>query len=82
MLFRSAALRGETPAWDNTVFYEMEVMRGIRTDSWKYTARHPSGPFELYNLATDPMERNNLHGQPGTEAKRAELAARLDAFFA
>jgi arylsulfatase A-like enzyme len=80
----AAALRGETPApaWDNVVFYEMETMRGVRTDSWKYTARHPSGPFELYDLAADPMERNNLHGQPGTEPRRAELAARLDAFFA
>ncbi|MBL9201019.1 MAG: sulfatase-like hydrolase/transferase [Opitutaceae bacterium] len=78
----AAALRGESPAWDNTVFYEMEVMRGVRAESWKYTARHPAGPFELYDLAADPMERNNLHGQPGTEAKRAELAARLDAFFA
>lgn len=78
----SRALRGESLAWDNTVYYEMETMRAVRTDRWKYVARHPAGPFELYDLAADPMERNNLHGQPGTEPRRDELAAQLDGFFA
>jgi arylsulfatase A-like enzyme len=69
-------------AWDNTVFYEMEDTRAIRTDDWKDVARHPQGPFELYNMRNDPRERFNLLGQPGTDEKRAELARRLDAFFA
>jgi arylsulfatase A-like enzyme len=77
----SAVLRGETIPWDNTTFYEMEGTRAIRTDDWKYVARHPSGPFELYDMKRDPRERFNLFGQPGTEAKRDELAKRLDAFF-
>lgn len=78
----SPALRGEPLAWDNTVFYEMENTRAIRTDDWKYVARHPAGPFELYDLRRDPRERFNLYGQPGTTAKREELAGRLGAFFA
>lgn len=77
----SAALRGETIPWDNTTFYEMEGTRAIRTDDWKYIARHPAGPNELYDMKADPRERFNLLGQPGTEAKRDELAKRLDAFF-
>lgn len=77
----SAVLRGETIPWDNTTFYEMEGTRAIRTDDWKYVARHPSGPNELYDMKRDPHERFNLFGQPGTEAKRDELAKRLDAFF-
>lgn len=77
----SAVLRGETIPWDNTIFYEMESCRAIRTDDWKYVARHPSGPNELYDMKADPRERVNLFGQPGTEAKRDELAKRLDAFF-
>lgn len=77
----SAVLRGETIPWDNTTFYEMEGTRAIRTDDWKYVARHPSGPNELYDMRCDPHERFNLFGQPGTEAKRDELAKRLDAFF-
>ena len=77
----SAVLRGETIPWDNTIFYEMETCRAIRTDDWKYVARFPSGPFELYDMKADPRERVNLFGQPGTEAKRDELAKRLEAFF-
>lgn len=78
----SAALRGETVSWDNTVFYEMEGTRAIRTDSWKYVARHPAGPFELYDMERDPHERFNLFGQPGFDAKRtAELRRQLDEFF-
>ncbi|MBI5772803.1 MAG: sulfatase-like hydrolase/transferase [Verrucomicrobia bacterium] len=78
----SAVLRGEKIAWDNTMFYEMESTRAVRTDDWKYVARFPNGPFELYDMKKDPQERFNLFGQPGTDAKRAELAKRLDEFFA
>jgi arylsulfatase A-like enzyme len=78
----SAALRGGQPAWDNVVFYEMETTRAIRTDVWKYVARHPRGPFELYDMRADPRERFNLYGQPGTEEMRTDLGRRLDDFFA
>ena len=78
----SAALEGRPPAWDNVVFYEMETTRALRTDDWKYVARFPGGPFELYDMKRDPRERCNLFGQPGTEEKRAELARLLDEFFA
>jgi len=59
----------------------METVRAIRTDDWKYVGRTPNGPFELYNMKQDPRERFNLYGQPGTEAKRTELSARLNEFF-
>jgi arylsulfatase A-like enzyme len=78
----SAALHGPPPAWDNVVFFEMETTRAIRTEDWKYVARFPNGPFELYDLKRDPRERFNLYGQPGQEPRRAELARRLDEFFA
>ena len=63
------------------MFYEMETCRAIRTDRWKYVARHPNGPNELYDMQADPQERFNLYGQPGTEATRADLEQRLTAFF-
>jgi arylsulfatase A-like enzyme len=75
------ALRGETIAWDNVVFYEMETCRAIRTDRWKYVKRHPSGPHELYDKKADPQERFNLYGQPDAEAIRDELDQRLTEFF-
>jgi arylsulfatase A-like enzyme len=78
----SAVLQGEKIAWENVTFYEMEGTRAIRTEGWKYVARHPEGPFELYDMQADPQERFNLFGQPTVAEKQQELAAQLDAFFA
>jgi arylsulfatase A-like enzyme len=78
----SAAIKGRDVSWDNVVYYEMEVARAIRTDGWKYVARHPDGPFELYDLNTDPGERMNLFGQPKLAEEQRQLADRLAAFFA
>jgi arylsulfatase A-like enzyme len=77
----SRVLQGDQIAWDNVTFYEMETCRAIRTDRWKYVARQPDGPYELYDMQADPQERFNLFGQPGTETVRAELSQRLDDFF-
>lgn len=77
----SPVLLGQTIPWDNVVFYEMETCRAVRTEDWKYVARFPNGPYELYDMREDPRERFNLYGQPGTDARRAELAKRLDDFF-
>jgi arylsulfatase A-like enzyme len=78
----SSALRGEKPAWDNVIFYEMETTRAVRTDDWKYVTRFPDGPFELYDMRKDSQERFNLYGQPGMDTPRAALAKQLDEFFA
>lgn len=77
----SAALRGQALPWEDVMFYEMENTRSIRTDTWKYVARFPEGPFELYDKVRDPAERFNMYGQPEMEPIRAELSQRLDAFF-
>ena len=78
----SPALRGQPLThWDNTVFYEMETTRAIRTQRWKYVTRFPAGPYELYDMQTDPQERFNQYGQPGTDEINADLAKQLDTFF-
>ena len=77
----SPLLLGEKNEWKNEVFYEMENTRVIRTDEWKYVARFPDGPFELYNMKLDSQERFNLYGQPGIEVKLNELSSRLNEFF-
>jgi arylsulfatase A-like enzyme len=77
----SPVLRGQALDWDNTVFYEFENTRAIRTDDWKYVRRVPQGPDELYDLRADPGERRNLVQQPEHDPTRGALRRRLDAFF-
>jgi len=78
----SPALRGQTISdGPNEVFYEMETCRAIRTDRWKFVERTPSGPHELYDMQTDPQERFNVFGQPGTEEALNTTRERLHTFF-
>ncbi len=78
----TALLKGQASEnWDDTVFYEYESLRCIRTRSWKYIERYESGYDELYNLETDPDEVKNLIDDPLAANKRAELQDRLDRFF-
>jgi len=77
----SPVLRGQTLAWENVVYYEMEYVRAIRTENWKYVHR-PQGPLELYDLKNDPYEKFNLYGQPPHAAVEAQLKRQLEAFFA
>jgi arylsulfatase A-like enzyme len=81
----SAFLNGKSPSrsesWDNTVFFEFETTRAIRTPDWKYVGRFPEGPNELYDLKIDPAERHNLVDQAAYAAKQKELRRRLDRFF-
>jgi len=78
----SPVLTGKTIDWENVIYYEMETVRAIRDDGWKFVARHPNGPNELYDMKRDPQERVNLFGQAVDAAKQAEMARRLDEFFA
>jgi len=55
----------------------------VRTQRYKYArfteTRYPDGPMEqLYDLAADPQERENLVGRVSYEAARQELAASID----
>ena len=54
----------------------------IRTTDWKYVHRYPYGPHELYHLANDPDERQNLAADPAQSARIAELRGELEAWFA
>ena len=78
----SRVLRGETVNdWDDTVFYEYETLRCIRTRDWKYIERFNNGYDELYHLAEDPEEQNNLINEDSLAAMKQELQARLNQFF-
>jgi hypothetical protein len=38
--------------------------------------------WEMYDIANDPEEKNNLYGQPAHAAKQRELVGALDRLFA
>jgi arylsulfatase A-like enzyme len=78
----SNTLNGKADDWDNTVFFEYENTRAIRTADWKYVTRHPDGPNELYNLQSDPGERRNLVDGPAHATQQKDLRRRLEKFFA
>ena len=77
----SPFLRGSSVKWDNSVFYEMEFTRAIRSERWKYVDRYPDGPNELYDMEVDPHEHMNLFGQPKLASIQRNMSRRLDEFF-
>jgi len=66
----SPMLAGKQTEWDDTVFYEFEYLRCIRTPEWKFIGRFPDGPHELYDLKSDPAESRNLFGERSTRKRR------------
>ena len=58
----AAQLRGETEQaeGDVAVYDEYGAARALRGTRWKYIRRWPGGPDELYDLAADPEETQNL----------------------
>ena len=76
--------RGESMAGNEivVVYDEYGPVRMIRTTDWKYVHRYPDGPHDLYHLANDPDERQNLAADPAQSARIAELRGELEAWFA
>lgn len=54
----------------------MAKCKMVRTCDWKLVVRETGGN-ELYHLAEDPREMNNLYGQPGTEPILLDLQEKL-----
>ncbi|HPG69652.1 MAG TPA: sulfatase-like hydrolase/transferase [Candidatus Hydrogenedentes bacterium] len=80
----ASLLRGEAvnEREEVVVYDEYGPVRMIRSREWKYVHRYPYGPHELYDLVSDPDERNNVFEERSTAALRAEMKARLEAWFA
>lgn len=56
--------------------------RMIRGRRFKYVVRYPYGPNELYDLESDPGERENLLKKDGYEELEEKLRFRLEEWFA
>ena len=63
------------------VYDEYGPVRMVRTPEWKYTYRHSHGPHELYHLAIDPDERQNLAEDDAQTDRIEELHGMLDDWF-
>ncbi len=80
-------LRGKTPAdWRTAIYYRYyhdpghhntRAHYGVRTARHKLIYFWKKDQWELFDLATDPLELRNLYGQPGQEAITRELKATL-----
>ncbi len=89
--FRELA-QGRNDGWRTSWMYEYNFenefpytpnVRGVRTDEWSYM-HYPNGEgqpdtekAELYNLANDPLQQNNLIDAPDSQPKLNELKAEL-----
>ena len=78
-LLRGQGLAGRESV---VVYDEYGPVRMIRTEDWKYVHRYPYGPHELYDLASDPDERDNLVDDAAHEGKVTELKGGLEGWFA
>ena len=73
-------LRGERMNWDNTRYGEFGDLRMIRDERWKLVWRYPAGPHDLFDLAADPEEVDNVFAENPVVVERYK--ARLDAYYA
>ena len=64
------------------IFDEYGPVRMIRTKEWKYVARIPGGPDELYDLVLDPDEKVNRIYDPEVSHIRQQLRKELLDWFA
>lgn len=75
--------RGEGPAERRiaVVHDEYGPVRMVRSEQWKYVHRYPSGPCELYDLESDPHERENLVDVPEHGERAARMLAEMESWF-
>jgi len=80
-------LRGRAPAsWRTSMYYRYyhdpgdhntRAHYGVRTKTHKLIYFWKKDQWELFDLVNDPMEMNNIYGQPGQERLTASLKAEL-----
>lgn len=63
------------------VYDEYGPVRMVRTAEWKYVHRYPDGPHELFDLAADPDERDNVVDDPAVRDTLLGLRERLENWF-
>lgn len=69
------AIKNEKTDRDQPIFWEWSVGRAVRKGDWKLVTHGKNSPWELYNLALDPFETQNL------AEKSPEMVYELDQLF-
>jgi arylsulfatase A-like enzyme len=78
---RAGLLRGGEDRGDPLVFgYFMDVQRMVRGDRWKLIRYPKLDREQLFDLAADPFEKNDLAAEPRHDTVRNELRAELQAW--
>jgi arylsulfatase A-like enzyme len=77
----AAVLRGQSQEVHPCIFGRfVDAQRMIRTDAWKLIHYPQVGRWQLFHLAEDPYETENLADDPAQAARVAELQAKLKAW--
>ena len=79
--FSKVLLHGADADNHIVILDEYGASRMIRNREWKYIHRYPYGPHELYHLAVDPDEKENLAGNPDYREIQAELLCTLQKWY-
>ena len=74
-------LGGQSPRWENRLYFEYSFVRAVRTANLKYIERTREWPSELFDLEADPGETKNLLDDPSYRKRRDALQADLKRFF-
>lgn len=67
------------PIEREAIYWEHEGNRAVRVENWKLVAKH-NGPWELYDLSKDRIERNNLAAEESARVEK--MAASYDSWAA
>lgn len=78
----AALLRGQSPRWQNRLYFEYGYTRAVRTENLKYIERTEGWPSELFDLERDPGETANRLEDPGYAKQAQSLREDLAGWFA
>lgn len=77
----AAFLRGQSPRWQNRLYFDYAMTRAIRTENLKFVERTKEWPSELFDLEADPGETKNVIDDPRHRRQLEALRADLERFF-
>jgi arylsulfatase A-like enzyme len=68
--------------WQRSASEPIPTQRMVRTDRWKLIHYAHLDRYQLFDLQSDPHERNDLAGAPEHAATREELQGKMSLWFA